>query len=390
MNKIVNQNGKVLTIFIVVFGFLLISLAVITAFFLNKEIEKRKSIEIQLVESLDSQQRLDDELKQVQKEKYILVEKNKELDKKINSLLDENELVKGLRDEIKNEVSSMKSQLEKEISEKEKLRRELANEMDLTEKKIVELQNKLKLEQELRKKVEKIKGDLEAENLKLTQDIKERSSEIDNLKERLIEPMAAVTSYESRSTENLMTNASRDDGVSISDFSAVAESTMAPPKSKKRFKKDPNQISSIELEPINVVGTMGDQPDMADEMKMVSANTGLPPNRSANLELEPVVIQPPEPTEAIADEALGYKLTALPDDLPEGRVLSVDRDTNFVIINLGDKDGVKPGAVLAVYRGEDYLGDIAVTRVQDEMAAADLIPPFSSQIVRNNDQVLAK
>ena len=47
-----------------------------------------------------------------------------------------------------------------------------------------------------------------------------------------------------------------------------------------------------------------------------------------------------------------------------------------MIFNLGLKQGVKPEDVLSVYRGDEYLGDVKVTRVQDEMAAADIIPPF--------------
>lgn len=77
-------------------------------------------------------------------------------------------------------------------------------------------------------------------------------------------------------------------------------------------------------------------------------------------------------------------------EIPAGRVLSVDRDTEFVIVNLGSKDGLESGKVLAVYRGNEFLGDIQITRVQPEMSAADLIPPFSSQRVRKNDQVVAK
>lgn len=73
-----------------------------------------------------------------------------------------------------------------------------------------------------------------------------------------------------------------------------------------------------------------------------------------------------------------------------GRVLSVDTDTEFVIINLGSKDGLALGEIMSVYRGEEYLGDIKITRVQAEMSAADLIPPFSSQRVRKNDQVVRK
>ena len=63
----------------------------------------------------------------------------------------------------------------------------------------------------------------------------------------------------------------------------------------------------------------------------------------------------------------------------KGHILSIDTDAEFVIFNLGLKQGVKPEDVLSVYRGDEYLGDIKATRVQDEMSAADLIPPLVQQ-----------
>lgn len=84
------------------------------------------------------------------------------------------------------------------------------------------------------------------------------------------------------------------------------------------------------------------------------------------------------------------KIVVVPDEVPEGRILSVDKETDFVIINLGKKDGIEAGSLMSVSRGDEYLGDVKVTRVQTEMSAADLIPPFSSRIVRKNDQVFWK
>lgn len=84
------------------------------------------------------------------------------------------------------------------------------------------------------------------------------------------------------------------------------------------------------------------------------------------------------------------QIVVLPEDNSQGRVLSVDVETEFVIINLGRKNGIEEGQFLSIYRGSDYLGDVKVTRVQKEMSAADLIPPFSSKLVRHNDQVVIK
>ena len=78
------------------------------------------------------------------------------------------------------------------------------------------------------------------------------------------------------------------------------------------------------------------------------------------------------------------------DRTSEGRVLSIDVETEFVIVSLGEMDGVKIGDVLSVYRDEDFVGDLRITRLQPEMSAADLIPPFSVKSIKKNDQVKAK
>jgi hypothetical protein len=84
------------------------------------------------------------------------------------------------------------------------------------------------------------------------------------------------------------------------------------------------------------------------------------------------------------------KIVVNPQEGTKGHILSVDTDAEFVVFNLGMKQGVKPDDVLSVYRGDDYLGDIKATRVQDEMSAADIIPPLSSREVRKNDTVVIK
>ena len=84
------------------------------------------------------------------------------------------------------------------------------------------------------------------------------------------------------------------------------------------------------------------------------------------------------------------KIVVNPQNGTNGHILSIDTDAEFVIFNLGLKQGIKPDDVLSVYRGEEYLGDIKTTRVQDEMSAADIIPPLSSREVRKNDTVVLK
>ncbi|MBF0521454.1 MAG: hypothetical protein HQL24_00190 [Candidatus Omnitrophica bacterium] len=121
--------------------------------------------------------------------------------------------------------------------------------------------------------------------------------------------------------------------------------------------------------------------------KMAKMEEGFAPTNN-NLAMNDPVSQAKQTV--AKDQVQLDKIVVSPKQVPEGRVLSVDTETEFVIINLGEKDGVRQGDLLAVYRGKDYLGDIKVTRLQAEMAAADLLPPFSSKLVRKNDQVVSK
>ncbi len=91
------------------------------------------------------------------------------------------------------------------------------------------------------------------------------------------------------------------------------------------------------------------------------------------------------------EEILLEKIVVAPAKAaPEGRVVMVDTETEFVIVNLGANHGIKEEQVLAVSRGKDQLGEIKVTRVQPEMSAADFIPPLTSRQIRKDDSVVIK
>ena len=74
----------------------------------------------------------------------------------------------------------------------------------------------------------------------------------------------------------------------------------------------------------------------------------------------------------------------------EGKVLVLNKEYNFLVMNLGNKDGIAVGDTFAVYRGDKYIGDVKVEKVQDAMSAAG----FASDDVKNNvkegDKVVKK
>jgi len=73
-----------------------------------------------------------------------------------------------------------------------------------------------------------------------------------------------------------------------------------------------------------------------------------------------------------------------------GKILVINKDYNFAVINLGSKDGVKIGDVFSVYHKNKYIGDVKVEKVHDSMSAAG----FTSSDVKNKfsegDKVVLK
>ncbi len=74
----------------------------------------------------------------------------------------------------------------------------------------------------------------------------------------------------------------------------------------------------------------------------------------------------------------------------EGKVLVVNKEYNFVVINLGKKDGVELEQVFSIYRGNNYLGDIKVEKLHDSMAAAGFILEDTKDKVKEGDKVIRK
>lgn len=74
----------------------------------------------------------------------------------------------------------------------------------------------------------------------------------------------------------------------------------------------------------------------------------------------------------------------------KGRVVTVNRDHNFVVIDIGKQDGVDIGNKLNVYRGDAFLGLIEVIQARDRIAAADIKDLQEGMSIEINDIVLKR
>lgn len=92
-------------------------------------------------------------------------------------------------------------------------------------------------------------------------------------------------------------------------------------------------------------------------------------------EAERIVVTPP----ALAGKSSGGG--------PEGKVLVVNREFNFVVVNLGSKDGIKTGSSLSILRGDKAIGRADVERVYENMSAATVIQEEQKGKIQEGDSV---
>lgn len=79
------------------------------------------------------------------------------------------------------------------------------------------------------------------------------------------------------------------------------------------------------------------------------------------------------------------KIVVTPKDI-EGKVLVVNKEFGFVVVNIGEKDGVKVGTPLNVYRDDKLVGKVQVDKVYPAMSGASILPETKG-ILKENDIV---
>ncbi len=83
-------------------------------------------------------------------------------------------------------------------------------------------------------------------------------------------------------------------------------------------------------------------------------------------------------------ERLGEKLEL------KGRIVTVNKEHNFVVIDLGKQDGINIGNKFNVYRGETFLGSVEIIQTRDRIAAADIKDLKEGLSIEINDTVVKR
>jgi len=131
---------------------------------------------------------------------------------------------------------------------------------------------------------------------------------------------------------------------------------------KSTVEKRLNEMESMLAERVSQVDSLKDDLDMIKSGKGAPASAERKDKESVELPAIVVRSQPEAEKESAKDQA----------QVSSGRVLAVNPDSNFVVIDMGSSSGVKNGDSFNIYRDGKSIGLIEVIQVRGNISACDI------------------
>lgn len=75
-------------------------------------------------------------------------------------------------------------------------------------------------------------------------------------------------------------------------------------------------------------------------------------------------------------------------ELLRGRVLVVNKEYNFIVIDLGQNDGVEKGIVIEIRAGTELLGKAEIDKVYETMSSAAFLPGVNVNFIKKGNLVV--
>lgn len=224
-------------------------------------------------------------------------------------------------DQIKKEADLQVSKL---MQEKQDLERQLNYNKDYSEKVIQKLSSDAARESKDREAILVQLNEIKAENTSIRGQLKILTSEKINLEKKL-----RVIEEDKQDVEAKLINLNQNLETRLEDITTL--------------KQDLNREAGARVEGMT---------RKADQAKAV--------------ELPPIVVSTQPGTQMSVS---GGRLISQGQ---EGKIVSINKENNFVIIDLGENSSLAKGSQLGVYRLEEKIGDIEIVQVRKNISAADI------------------
>ena len=175
---------------------------------------------------------------------------------------------------------------------------------------------------------------------------------------------------------------------------ALSRSVEDRQKEIVRLSKDMEQIRSerkelaAQLADLNTEReTLQQQLTSAEQAKTELESKVMELSNQPTVELDKVLVTGAGAPQAVGGTAMPVSaVSSLP---PDGQVVVVNREYDFIVMNLGKNHGLSIGQEFQVQRGNEVLGRVKVEKVYDELAAAAILPESQKDNIREGDTVKA-
>lgn len=154
--------------------------------------------------------------------------------------------------------------------------------------------------------------------------------------------------------------------------------------------KDEKELISVEL--VNIKGecsALKTQLYSVQQAKEVLESKLKDMLAKSEVELEKIVVKPEAAIDVQENAVVSNEtIVSTPVVDKQGEVLVVNKKFDFVVVNLGETDGLMPGMSLGVYRNRQLLGTLKVEKVHASMSAAKIPPEWKNADIKEGDVVV--
>jgi chromosome segregation ATPase len=317
---------------------------------LTKKFQESRQENKQLKEKIDT---LTNDLNKISQEKEELDKRRQEIQKQYDTLLEEKEKLeqksKGQVGFIAAQPSSTENSYWAEI---------------IKEKASLELQLRT-----LKASNEQLKSEKSALEVTLSNLMREKQDLQEQFQyhQKMLDSMASEFIWEKNARfqmQDKLTPIKNENAFLRRQLSVVSNSKAKLDKKLEQLTAEKNilerRLTEIEIFLKDKLSGMGDARHEAEQLLSQPGQEGAQ-NKKESVELPAIVVRS-QPESSYAPGSSFFF----------GNILSINEDNNFVVIDLGEDAGIRPGQKLEVYRADAVIAEIEVTQVRKNIAACDI------------------
>ncbi len=124
---------------------------------------------------------------------------------------------------------------------------------------------------------------------------------------------------------------------------------------------------------------------LTDKMKEMKIDSPQDLNKAKVVDLPPIVVG--DNTKGTSNRPVAHESNMGSSIKTEGKILNVNEAHNFVVIDLGKKDGVVEGMEFDVVRNREKIARVKVRMLKDDVCAADIVKLYGTNEIKVGDKV---